>query len=203
MNDLAKSYGQHGKYAQAEALFRQTLDRRRRILGAEHPHTLFTLSDMAFMYWREGKYARAATYAEQAVAGRRRIGGTEDQDTLDAELALALSYLGLGKFAECERLAREIMTITKKKLPDEYMPYHAEMLVGASLSGQKEYADAEPLLLEGYRGMLARKEQIGVPHLFYLDRSRDWILNLYQAWGKPEQATEWREKMQAAKSARQ
>ena len=67
----------------------------------------------------------------------------------------------------------------------------------ASLAGQKKYAEAEPLLLEGYQGMLARKDRIGVPDWYHLDRAREWIIQLYQAWGKPERAAEWREKLKA------
>jgi eukaryotic-like serine/threonine-protein kinase len=44
-------------------------------------------------------------------------------------------------------------------------------VLGASLAGQKKYAEAEPLLIEGYQGMLARKDRIAVADRYYLDRS--------------------------------
>jgi len=28
----------------------------------------------------------------------------------------------------------------------------------------------------------------------YLDEAREWIIQMYQAWGKPEKAAEWRQK---------
>ena len=37
------------------------------------------------------------------------------------------------------------------------MRFWAESLLGASLAGEKKYAEAEPVLLGGYRGMLVRK----------------------------------------------
>ena len=64
--------------------------------------------------------------------------------------------------------------------------------MGASLAGQKKYAEAEPLLLEGYQSMAARKNRMGVPDLYYLDLAREWLVQLYEAWGKPEKAAEWR-----------
>jgi len=70
----------------------------------------------------------------------------------------------------------------------------AESVLGASLAGQKKYADAEPLLLEGYQGMAVRKDRIEVPSWYHLDRAREWIVQLYQAWGKPDNAAEWRSK---------
>ena len=30
------------------------------------------------------------------------------------------------------------------------------------------------------------------PNWFHVDRARDWIVELYQAWGKPENAAEWK-----------
>jgi hypothetical protein len=68
-------------------------------------------------------------------------------------------------------------------------------LLGASLLGQRKYAAAEPLLLEGYQGMLERKDRIGVPFWYHLNRARDWIVvQLYEAWGMPEIAAEWRKR---------
>jgi len=62
----------------------------------------------------------------------------------------------------------------------------AERLLGGSLAGQKKYAEGEPLLLEGYQGMVARKNRIDVANRYHLDRAREWIVQLYEAWGKPE-----------------
>ena len=194
MNDLANCYSSQGKYAQAEALFQPTLDARRRLLGPEHPNTLSTLSDFASMYQRQGKYALAEIYDAQTVAGRSHASGKEDPDTLAAEADLALAYQSQGKFSESERLAREVMEIEQKNQPDDWQRFRAESLLGASLAGQKKYAEAESLLLEGYQGMAARKGRIAVPDWYHLDRSRKWIVELYEGRGKPEKAAKWQRK---------
>ncbi len=146
------------------------------------------------MYQRQGKYALAETYAAQALAGRRHALGSEHPDTMVSAADLALAYLSQGKFAESEPLAREAVEFDRKKQPDDWQRFRAESLLGASLAGQKKYAEAEPLLLEGYQGMVARKDRIAVPDRYHLDRAREWIVQLYQAWGKPEKAAEWRKK---------
>jgi hypothetical protein len=74
-------------------------------------------------------------------------------------------------------------------------------LLGASLAGQTKYAEAEPLLIESYEGMIARKDRIAVPEQYHLDRARDWLVQLYQAWGKPSQAAQWRNKAQVRSAA--
>jgi eukaryotic-like serine/threonine-protein kinase len=194
MNNLADAYADEGKYAQAEALFSRTLQIERRVLGPEHPWTLYTLSDTASMYQREGKYALAQTYAAQALAGQRQTVGSEHPDTMRSASDLALAYHSQGKFSESEPLAREALEFYRTKQPDTWQLFRAESLLGASLAGQRNYAEAEPLLLDGYKGMLARKARIDVPDWYHLERAHDWLLQLYQAWGKPEKAAEWRQK---------
>ena len=192
MDNLADVYAAQGKYTQAEALFNQTLGIARRVLGSEHPATLVFLADLASMYQRQGKFAMGETYTAQALAGRRHALGSENPDTMTSAADLALDYQSEGKFAESEPLAREAMGFNRKKQPDDWQGFRAESLLGSSLTGQKKYAEAEPLLLEGYQGMLARKDRMTAGDWYHLDRAREWIVQLYQAWGKPEKAAEWK-----------
>jgi len=185
---LAEVYAADGKYAQAEGLYSQTLEIRRRALGATHPDTLVTLSDLAFMCQRQGKYALAASYAARTLAGRRQALGSQNPDSMAAAADLSLAYVSQGKFAESQPFAREALEFGRNKQPDEWQTFRAESLLGASLAGLRKYAEGEPLLLEGYRGMLARKDRIGVPGQYHLDRAREWLVQLYRAWGKPDKA---------------
>jgi hypothetical protein len=107
---------------------------------------------------------------------------------------LALAYVSQGKFADSEPLAREAVEMDRKKVPDDWQRFRAESLLGASLAGQKKYAEAEPLLLEGYQGMAARKDRMAMLDRYHMDRARGWIVELYEVWGKPEKAAEWRQK---------
>ncbi|MGA7931553.1 MAG: serine/threonine-protein kinase [Candidatus Sulfotelmatobacter sp.] len=190
MNNLADDYAEEGKYAQAEVLFNQTLAIARRVEGPEHPDTLLFMSDFASMYQRKGDYALAQKYADLALAGRRRALGSEDPDTMASAADLALAYVSQGKFAESEPLAREAVETYKKKEPDDWQRFRAESLLGASLAGQKKYPEAEPLLLEGYHGMLARKDRIGVPDRYHLQLAHQALIQLYKDWGKPQKAAE-------------
>jgi serine/threonine protein kinase/tetratricopeptide (TPR) repeat protein len=194
MSNMANVYQAEGNDTRAEVLFSQTLQIQRRVLGPEHPGTLETLSRVAFLYQRQGKYELAETHAAEALAGRRHTLGPENMDTMASAADLALAYLSQGKFTETESLAREAVEFNRKKQPDHWQRFRAEGLVGASLAGQKKYAEAEQLLLDSYRGMLARKDRIAVPDWYHLKRAREWIVQLYQEWGKPKEAAEWRKK---------
>ena len=201
MNNLAWSQSLQGKYALAQPLYMQALQTRRRVLGPEHSNTLFTLSAMASMYQRQGTYVLAEDYAAKALEGRRHALGPEHPDTMAAAADLALAYQSQRKFVASEPLAREALATDVKKRPDDWQRFRAESLLGASLEGQKKYSEAEPLLLEGYQGMLARKERMPVPERYQLDHAGEWIAQLYQAWGQPEKAAEWRQKRQSPKAS--
>jgi tetratricopeptide (TPR) repeat protein len=191
MQNMADIQTDQGKYAEAEALFRKTLEATRRVLGQEHPRTLVTLAAFGGMYQRQGQYALAETYAAQALAGRRRALGPEDLRTSQSAANLALAYLSQGKFAESEPLAREAMDTTTSKQPGSWERFCALTLLGASLSGQTKYEEAESLLVEGYRGLETLKDGVSVPKRSHMERAREWIVELYRAWGKPARAAEW------------
>lgn len=193
MHHLANAYAARGKYAAADALFNQALEIQRRISGRESGDTLYTLSVTAFVYQRQGQYALAEKYLAEDLAGLRHTAGPEEY--IMATLAdLALVYVSEKKFAQGEPLARQAVDFFHKNQPQSWQTHRSESILGATLAGQKKYDEAERLLLEGHRGMLSLKDRTAAPEWYYLDRAREWLVQLYQAWGKPEKAAEWRTK---------
>jgi hypothetical protein len=59
---------------------------------------------------------------------------------------------------------------------------------------RSKYAEAEPLLVSAYEAIEA-----GIPkeYLSRLAIAGDRLVQLYETWGKPEQATVWRKKLSA------
>jgi hypothetical protein len=101
-----------------------------------------------------------------------------------------LTELGLDrqlqrKFTESESVAREALASTLKYRSDDWQRFQAEILLGASLAGQKRYAEAEPLLLEGSQKIISRKNRRVVPDPYYLDYAHEWLGPLYRATGQP------------------
>jgi len=146
------------------------------------------------MYQRQGKYTLAETYVAQTLAGRRHALGSEHPDTMASVADLALAEVSEGRFAESEPLAREALDTNSKIQPGNWQRFRAESLLGASLAGEKKYTQAEPMLLEGYQGMLARKDSMAVPDQYHFELARGWLVTLYQDWGKPDKAAEWKKK---------
>ncbi len=200
MHNIAMAYCDAGNFPEAESYESKVLETSRGALGPEHPLTLAILSNAAFTFQTKSKFALAEAYYSQALAARRHAFGSDNPETMDSAADLALADLSLGKFAESEPLAREALEFDRKKRPDHWQRFRAEALLGAGLAGQKKYAEAEPLLIEGYQGMAARKDNISADDRYHLDRAHEWIVQLYAAWGKPEKAAVWRKRDAAQKS---
>jgi hypothetical protein len=65
-------------------------------------------------------------------------------------------------------------------------------VIGGSLLGQRKYAEAEPLLLSGYEGLKARASGLPPSRKPRVPEARDRIVRLYEAWGQPEKAADWK-----------
>lgn len=60
---------------------------------------------------------------------------------------------------------------------------------------QNRHAEAEPLVVGGYEGMKSRKSTIPATRLSDLAAAATRVVSLYDAWGRPAKAAEWRKKL--------
>jgi hypothetical protein len=81
--------GCQGKYEDVEAMDRQTLALRKKVLGPEHPDTLASMSNLALLLGRQGKYEDAEAMNRQTLALRKKVLGPEHPDTLLSVYCLA------------------------------------------------------------------------------------------------------------------
>jgi hypothetical protein len=54
------------------------------------------------------------------------------------------------------------------------------------------FTEAEPLLTDGFQGMLARQEKIPADNLARLTEAAQRLVDLYTTWEKPAEAEKWR-----------
>lgn len=188
MNGLGVLYRCEGKYVQAEPLLTQSLEVRRRLFGDEHPDTLANRNDLAALYRSEGKYGEAGALFTSVLSSRRRVLGPAHPDTTDVMVSLAEVRLQQKQYAAAEPLLREVLNNDEKTTPDGWRRFRNQSLLGASLAGQGRYAEAESLLLSGYRGMIARQATVPFEDLPTLTQAREWIVQLYERWPKQQKA---------------
>jgi serine/threonine protein kinase len=197
MNNLAVIYREERRHAEAESLFLQALEGRRTKLGPEHPDTLTTMNDLALLYETEGKYGEAQEFASALLDTRRTRLGSGHRDTANAMTLLGRIRLRQSRYAEADALFREALVAYTATTPESWRRYDVESLLGAALSRQESFQDAESLLVSGYRGLLERRHRMPAYNAPSIAQAGDRIVELYQNWGKPDQAAEWRKQVTA------
>ena len=197
MNMLGLLYRAEGKYAEAEPVLTKALEIRRRVLGARHADTIKSINSLASLYRSEGKSGEAETLLASVLEARRRVLGPVHPDTISTMAVLGDVRLQQKKYAEAEALLREVRTNNQDAAADTWELYWSQHLLGASLAAQKRYAEAEPHMVSGYHGMMQRETAIPLEDKLVLSQAAERIVRLYESWAKPEQAAEWREKLQS------
>jgi eukaryotic-like serine/threonine-protein kinase len=199
--NMAKLYRNQGKYPEAEALFTRTLETERRVLGEDQPVTMTTMSLLGSLKGYEGKYADAEQLLTRALDGQRRVLGNEHRSTQNSLVWLGQVRLQQQKYAQAEANFRAALNIYVRTNPEVWQRYNCQSLLGASLAGEGKYDEAEPQLLAAYETMLQRRDQIPAANRPDLETAGAQIVRLYDDWGKPDKAAEWRSKLNARGAA--
>ena len=196
-NVLADLHRSRGNYAEAEALFTQALDAARGGLGEEHPNALESLTGLARNYEDQGRYTQAESLFTKVLDARRRLLG-EHPASLESLVDLGRVQMEQGHHVEAESALREALASYEKAAPDDWQRYNSQALLGASLAGEKKYAEAEPQMIAGYQGMLKQQATMTAADKPALSGAGQRIVKLYQDWNRPEKAAEWRQNLQQA-----
>ena len=109
-SDLLHSLGWcsllQGKYSEAEAIYRQTLQLRETVLGKDHPDTLASMNNLAISLRNQGKYAEAEAIYRQTLQLRETVLGKDHPSTLASINNLAISLDNQGRYTEAEAIRR-------------------------------------------------------------------------------------------------
>ena len=131
---------------------------------------------------------------EEVLALRRSRLGPDHPDTIKSLGYLAEVYIGRETLRRGRRLASREPGPQAGGSSGRLGAVPEDGPARRRLAGQGRNDEAEPLLLEGYEGLLARWEQIPVPRRKALTEAGARIVTFYEVWNKPELATAWREK---------
>ncbi len=163
MGNLAGAYAKVGRVADSIKLSEEALKLRKAKLGADHPDTCQAMGNLAENYETAGRRSDAISLYEEALKGLTAKVGRGHALSLAAMDNLACVYLRADKPAAAETLLREELKFRDSIEPAGLHTFEARASLGASLLAQKNYALAEPLLLDGYNGMKASEDKLALP----------------------------------------
>jgi tetratricopeptide (TPR) repeat protein len=193
LNNLAALLHEKGDYAAAESMYREAVAAKTKILGKEHPDLAMTLNNEAELLQDMGECGEAVPLYSEALTICRKALGNAHKETALVVARLAGALACDGRPGQAVPLAREGARSLEGQLPvDDADRAEGESILGYCLGKLRQYPEAEPLLLSSYKVLLSKE-----PGRLRTRRAGDAILGLYEAWGKPEKAKEWRAKLAA------
>jgi tetratricopeptide (TPR) repeat protein len=181
-------YYMQSRIDEAGALFAKAVEIVRRVLGDENPNALDAMHGLGVWYLNIGRDTEAETLLIKALEGRRRVLGEEHPDT---QASMGMVYFKRGQYDKAEPLLVKALENERREedwgIPPLISMYNLALLHHR----QGDYDKAEPLLLE-HLEISQRVLSEGHPDT---TAAMNKIIKLYEDWGKPQKAEEWRSKL--------
>ncbi|OAG03713.1 kinesin light chain [Paraphaeosphaeria sporulosa] len=109
-----------GRWREAEELFVQVMEKRKRVLGNEHPSTLTTMGNLATVLANQGKYEAAEVMNKQTLSLSKTVLGREHPETLMTMSNLATVLDSQGKYEAAEAMNRQTLSLKETVLGHEH-----------------------------------------------------------------------------------
>jgi serine/threonine protein kinase/tetratricopeptide (TPR) repeat protein len=209
---LGEALAGQQKNVEAERLLIQGYEglkqREAKIVEIHKPRLLEAFVRLVRFYNATGKPDEAAKWRKEGayVVGVYRKSffdpaGTRGGDNHSPRARLGKGLLDAGLPAEAEPVLRECLAIREKQLPEDWRTCNARSLLGKALADQKKYPEAVPLLVQGYEGLKKMGAKVPADSFVHATDALEWLVQLYEAWGKPDEAAKWRKQLEETKAA--
>ncbi|MBL8213859.1 MAG: serine/threonine protein kinase [Bryobacterales bacterium] len=177
-----------GKSAQAVELFRQVVDGRQRVFGAEDRRTLQAMHSVAVALRSAGQAEQARDLHQKVLEVRQRVLGVEDPDTMRSFNDLGVAYIYSSQAEAGLPLAEQAYRLRSKVLGPEHPDTVVSMQAYAmGLFSTKQAEKSLPLLL---RARELNERLRGRDHTVTLDNTGS-IGNAYGALFRMEEAVRY------------
>jgi hypothetical protein len=195
MANLGGIYRNAGKLAMAIAVWEEFLATARKRPDSMPAQLSWVPLALADSYDAARQFDKAEALHRLFLEQAKKQFGANDLRTATFMASLGSNLLEQQKFSEAEQFLRDCLKTLENHQPDAWTTFRTKSMLGGALLGQKKYADAEPLLLEGYEGMKAREKTIPPPFWVPLAEAAQRLVELYDAWGQQDKADSWRQRL--------
>ncbi len=190
MTTLAYAFESVGRYPEALEYYGKALPLRRKVLGADHPEAAWTAYNYAALLQARGEHARALQLADEVLALRGKT-LPENHPLIPAILQVrGLGLAATGLTADAEASLRDSLAVRARSLPsNHWLVASARSILGEHLARHtRRFAEAEPLLRDGYEGL---RQALG-PADPRTKAALTRLVALYDASGRPSAAASYR-----------
>lgn len=189
LNNLAQLLAGIHRDEEALDMQRRSYEIYKQLLGDEHPQVLIIKSNVAKLYATVGDLETSERLQRECLVTRQRLFPDGHRDVANSHQSLAEVLNRRERYAEAEPHAREAVRLYIQLIgPDYWRVGAARSVLGASVAGQQRFEEAEPMLVESCA--LVQKARGDSSRIAQLCLER--IVDLYEDWGKPEDAAGYR-----------
>jgi tetratricopeptide (TPR) repeat protein len=185
LNNLAVLYDNQGRYSEAEPLYLEALEMRRRLFTSDHPDVASSLNNLAYLYHNQGRYSEAEPLYLEALEMRKRLFIGDHSDVATSLNNLAGLYKSQGKYSEAEPLYVDALKMKRRIFTSDYPDVATSLNNLASLyDSQGRYSEAEPLYLDA----LEMRKRLFTGDHPDVANSLNNLASLYDSQGKYSEA---------------
>jgi hypothetical protein len=162
------------------------------------------VNDLIACHERLKQFDQAEVWRRKWLAVVKERAGADSVPYARELAALGMNLLQQKKWPDAEAALRESLAVRAKKEPDVWTTFNTHSLLGDALWGQQRYSEAESLLLAGYEGLKQRAGTIPPQAKdLRLQEAVERLVRLYEAWGKSDQAANWKKVLEEHKAAQE
>ncbi|MGH9752026.1 MAG: tetratricopeptide repeat protein, partial [Blastocatellia bacterium] len=189
LNNLGLTLYARGHSDDAERMFRESLEMRRKLLGPDHHEVAWSMSNLAAWLHRKGRLEEAERLHREALAIRSQWLGKDQSETIHTLGALASILRDKGDCRAALPLFEEAISRGTALLGPDHLDVAGDKSAsGPCLTRLGRYREAEERLQAAYARLQAA---LGQQH-WQTKLSIRRLAELYEAWGKPDQAKPYR-----------
>ena len=188
LTNLAYVVYDTGNVDGALQLLSQSLDTYRKLFPGDNQDVARTMNRLGYWYTEKRDYVTADRYVEEALAMRRRLFPKSHPEIASSLLHVAILQNATHRYQDALASSREAVEIyTAAASASDWKTALADSISGAALTGLGEYADAEQHLVHSYA--IIGNDAGALPT--YRALARRYLVELYRAWGRPQEATRY------------
>ena len=199
--NLGQNYKDSGRLGEAIPLLEEAY-----LASKQLPELGFVRAQLLDAYTLAADPAKPETVARLAALLREFLDAVraklpkDSPDLAPTLVSYSTTLMAAHAWTDAEPMVREALALRQSAAPDSWLTFNTRSMLGGVLLGQNRLAEAEPLLLDGYKGMIDREATIPAAGKPRIPEALERLVRLYEAKSDEPQAAAWRSKLEAAQS---
>jgi len=192
VGNLAFCYGFVGRADLALALYQEAIAVLEKMqFRSQYANSI--INGMIGLYTDLKQYDDAEKWRRKWMALVKERSGAESFAYAQELIQLGEVYLPQEHWSEAEATLRDSLALYDKLKSLHWTKFLAQSYLGGALLGQKKYAEAEPLIIQGYEGLKQHTNEIPLrPRYGIMIGAVERLVKVNEALHKPDEADKWR-----------